>query len=666
MDVSDKHLANKDRNGDDLVSVLEKFHKDFRKSADNSLRIDKARNEREIDVKKKQTLGAVSNTSISNVTNISSSTKDRSGANVSSVIIPPSKTDKETVDELKNISSTIVKTSQTETSKGKTILKNSILQAKIIEGAFNYIKDFFLGGVTDTDRIVHAINNVEQAVLNEDKIILDERSQFQKFTESMPDSSVIKQVSKSIPKEGNLTEKITTLISALTKNGGSAVSGFVDNVKGAGASVTDTKGKSKGGGSVIGDFIESIMDTFSTISDDPKVKKKTKESASGVASMFAKYMEDGVDSVLGSKLLNKKSGFLGAVALFGDSADFAMSTAILNPLKTLKLAYRTFSKSLGVLVDRPLLQGIALSTSMFGGLGGALATFLLPLAKVVRPLTKELPSLGDAFSAARSKIADAYKGTKDFLTKHAGSMLKHMKKALGKKFLMAGVFLGGLGSMMLGVMGTMMVAASAIWAGIVAAAIAAFPFIVGGLIIAAILGIGYYIYKNWDKVKAKWHEYMVQPVIDFMISSVEKFKTLKEKITDAITGFFKSILDGARTAIEMLPFGDKIATGLFGEKKVVEPIADKFSPTVMGSAKGNTGQTVISKDNSQVISGKSEIIRDKTIIKENNEDNKKMMKNLDSTLKELSGNMNRQQQPIAPVPQSNVDDLGTLLVTMGG
>jgi len=48
------------------------------------------------------------------------------------------------------------------------------------------------------------------------------------------------------------------------------------------------------------------------------------------------------------------------------------------------------------------------------------------------------------------------------------------------------------------------------------------------------------------------------------------------------------------------------------------------------------------------------------------DENTKMMKKLDKTLQELSRNMNNQQQPATPVPQSNVDDLGTLLVTMGG
>ena len=645
MTISNKNLTDKDRDTDKMVSVLEKFHKDFKETTNKSLRIDKARNERELDERKRQTLGSVSNTSISNVTNISRTAKDRSGASMRSMVIP-SKTDKETVDELKGINKTIVTTSEKESKKGKSVLKNSILQARVLEAGFNIVKDFFFGGVTDTDRIVNAVNNVEQAIVKGDKIVLDERSKFQKFAERLPDSSVIKSASKTIPTKGTTGERIAGAIGS---------------------------GSAAMGGSVTG-FIDSIMDSFASADKDPKVKKSTEEATGNMASMIMDFMNKGMGKVLGAELLNKKSGFLGAMALFGSSTDFAMSTAILNPMKTLKLAYMGFSKSLGVLVDRPLLQGIALSTTTFGGLAGALSTVLLPLAKIIRPLTRDLPSLGDAFKAARSNIADALKGTKDFLTEHTGKMLGKFRKSMGKKFIMAGVLMGMLGAKMLGIMGTVMAAATAVWAGIVAASIAALPFIIGGLIVAAIVGIGYLVYKNWSKISASWNEYIVQPIVDFMISAVDKFKSLKETITGAITGFFGSILDGARTAIEMLPFGDTISNKLFGEKKasseetsVVAPMVNEFKPTIMNAAaKQESNQTIISNDNSQNIKSQPEIIRTQMVVKENNEDNKKVMKKLDVTLKELSRNMNNQQQPVAAVPQSNVDDLGTLLVTMGG
>jgi len=683
MTVSVDNLEKKGRNADSLLSVLEKFHKDFKKSTADSLRINKARNEREIDVKKRETLGTVSNTSISNVTNISNTSRDRSGASVTSVIIPEKRVDnKEVISELKGISKNIITSSEKDTKKSKTIFKNSILQARILEGGFNYVKDFFFGGASDTDRIVNAVNNVEQAILEEDKIILDERSKFQKIAEKLPDEDIVKQVSKTIPTAGTVSEKIFKAVSSnigdipvgdipVGEKVRQPVSPKVSSVKGEKVKQTVSSAV-EGSKDIIGRFMDVISNALSSSAKDPKVKKSAEKGSDNIASMFVDTLDKGITKVLGASLLNKKTGFLGAVALFGSSADFGLSTAILNPLKTLKIGYKTFKVALGALVDRPLLQGIALSATTFGTLGAALSTVLLPLAKIIRPLTKELPSLGDAFTATRSKIAEAFKGTKEFLSKSTSTMLNKFKKSMGKKFLIAGVFMGAMGAKMLGIMGTVMVAASALWAGIVAVAIAAWPFIVGGLIIAAVVGIGYYIYKNWDKVKAKWHEYIVQPVIDFMFTAVDKFKTLKEKITGAISGFFDSILSGARTAIEMLPFGDKIANKVFGEKKtetedksVVTPVANELTPTIISSVKDRPAPTVISKDSSQVMKGKTEIIRDKTIIKENNEDNKKLMKNLDKTLKELSVNVNRQQQPITPIPQSNVDDLGTLLVTMG-
>jgi len=633
--VSNNILSNKGSDTEEMVSVLKKFHKDFKESNNKSLLINKARNEREIDEKKRQKLGNITNTSVTNVSNI---TKDKSGSSISSIIIPATKGDVEVISELKGINKTIIKSGEKESKNSKSVFKNSILQARVLEGGFNFFKDFLFAGASDTDRIVNSVNNVEQAILKGDKIVLDERSKFQKIAETLIKSSILGKAGTTSPTAGTGTSN-------------SVISGFINSIMdqfetsptaGTVAEKITPTSPTAGTGtsnSVISGFINSIMDQFETSSKDPKVKKSSEKASTNIAEGFVDMLDKGITGILGSSLLNKKSGFLGAVALFGSSTDFALSTAILNPLKTFKLAYVGFKKSLGLLVDRPLLQGIALATSTFGAFGGVIATVLLPLSKIIRPLTKELPSLGDAFGMMRDKITDTTKGLK----KGVGNMLSKFTKFMGKKFIITGVIMGALGAKMLGIMGTVMVTASALWAGIVATVIAAWPFIVGGLIVAGIVGIGYYIYKQWSTIKESWNEYIVQPIVDFMISAVDKFKSLKETITNAVSGFFDSIISGARSAIEVLPYGEKLASSLFGEKAPVE-----------------------SSDKSQTLISSPEMIKERTIIKENNEEDKKAMKKLNKTLDELSVNINRQQQPVTPVPQSNLDDLGTYLVTLGG
>lgn len=628
MTVSNKQLRDKDKESEELISVIKKFHKDFAESSHKSLRIDKARNEREIDDKKRQTLGDISNTSISNVTNISNLASDRSGGNISSIVIPTKKTDIQVVDELKGINKTIVKTSSSETKKDKSILKNSILQARVLEAGFSYVKDFFFGGASDTDRIVNAVNNVEQAIIKGDKIILDERSNFQKVAESLPDNNLIKSISKSIPTSGGIGSKILGGISATSDKVAS------DKSSPDGFNIKET----------VGGVVSSFINMFEMADKDPKVKKQSKDATSNISSMFVDMLDKGMTGVLGANFLSKKSGFLGAIALFGSSSDLALSTAILNPLKSLKLGYKALKTSMAIMVDRPYLQGVALASSAFGTFGGVFAATILPLAKVIRPLTKDLPTLSDAFLKTREIIKDSLTSTKDFLVEHTGGMLKRMKKSLGKKFIIMGVIMGGLGAKMLGIMGTIMVAASAVWAGIVATAIAALPFIIGGLILAAVVGIGYLIYKKWGTIKAKWNEYVAEPFMGMVDTVVEKFKSIKATISNAVSGFFDAIVSTARTAVEMLPFGKSIATEIFGEKKQ---------------------ETIKSSDTSQVAKI-VDVMKTPQLTKEDNVETQKTMKSLDKTLKEMSRNMNRRPPPQPTVPQSNLDDLSTVIVTMGG
>lgn len=665
--ATDKKLYDEGKNsGNDLHSLLRQFHRDFKMRSERILEYMKAENQREIETLKRQKLSNITSniSNISNVTNVSQVGKSQDSV-IKSIIIPASKeSNKDVRKDLQQINSTIITQSKEDVKKNKSIFKNSIIQARIAEGSFKYIKDFVFSGPSQNKLLINAVENVERAIRGEEKVIIDGVSRFQQFAEGLKGEgeavTFIKKFAKAIPTSGSGFEQLVEGIQAAA----SGTVGILKNVQGRYKSAGSVKGAVMEGGK---DFVSTAQNVINSLLSaisgevkkeapkDGKVKKTAQKGSTSIADLIIAGINTALTATIGAKLFKKKYGFLGAVALFGNEMDFAISTALTNPIKTFKLAMFSFKTGLDVIINRPYLQGIAASTALFGKYGGAIATVLIPIGKLLRPLFLEIPSLGDGlkslkerFSSFGGKLKETSSEFKDIISKFGtsmkeklvdiqgifaegiGSMLDKIKKKTGMLFLKAGVFLGIKGATMIGIMGT-----------ITSAAIAGLPFLIGGLIVAAVVGIGYFVYKKWDSVKEAWHDYIVEPIMGIIDSITQTFTEIKDKITSTVGGFFTNI------------FGDKTSD------ESITATADKASKNV----KDKTITTITATDKTQQGNAVKEYNRIQGILTRTPEQHEERSKEMLSTMKDTLAELRKQKIPPPLIPPANIDDVATYIVT---
>jgi hypothetical protein len=314
------------------------------------------------------------------------------------------------------------------------------------------------------------------------------------------------------------------------------------------------------------DFMVSGKDSMGTAAKnvagsvlDAMNSNGVKSKATSTGEKFSGSFVDIIDKLMGGALTNKfvksKSATLGATVLFGSMFDNMLAGSIMRPLDAIKFSMKGALTLTSALINNPLYSTIPLMTSQFGLAGGAVALFM----KTFKPFTylfgsdlkdlgKDLGSVfGGMFKKIKKSSGEYLESLGDSVSKLKG-FGKAFKKKMGKTMLGLGVWLGIKGTAMLGVMGTIMTVG-----------MAALPYILGAAAVAAIGFAGKWIYDNWDTVKEKWTEFVVDPFISMVTGIASSISSKVTEVKDSIVNIFTSIFEGVikslTDAVKSLPYG---------------------------------------------------------------------------------------------------------------
>jgi len=658
-------FSEKDRNATDteLLAVMQRFHKDFKDKSDRDHKIAKKSDLRDSDRRKRETLGSTANKSVAS--KISASVNARETAKAyKSVVIPSTKqSTRELGKDLKSIDKTIRKTAKEDRKKNKSIFKSALLQAKIIEGVFNLGKKIIFGGASDTDKVINAINNVERAIRKQKSVELDTRKNYERAMGGESISSIFSGAGAAKGKAKEVGEGIVGIISSI----------FSD--MGSGGTSASTSGAKEGIDNIIEMFTGMFADSTKNAKKSKNAKKtegNIKGALDGVFDFIGDMFGKGTDKLVNSKFAKNKVAFLGAMTLFADGADTAASAAILHPWKSFKLAMKTFKGSLAVLANRPLLQGVAMMTTAFGGLGGVLSLVLIPAIKLLRPLTKDIKISSFGIGDGLSRISEGLSGVKDSIVGYASDLKKRAGKqiqktlrkmvssvvssflsmyissekfrnftnlatyhtlrtiAYAKAYMMIAQdkFKKGIdkmkektGSMFikigawLGVKATlMMTVMGSVWA----VAMAALPFLLVPAIVVGLGMIGKWVYDNWVTIADKWNEWIVTPVVSWFVGMgttiAEKISEVKTLIGETIAGMFTWIKDKARSASEFV-IGKTLTNQIFGGKDTTQNalVGSEITKPIADRIDINKGNALESKKTNDLLSRIADLLENQTI-----------------------------------------------------
>lgn len=574
---------------EELVSVMSKFHKDFRNRSEKMLGYMKYQHDTLLEQTKRAKLSSVSNISnisTTNISNINNAATTNLVKPLTKQMVESNDVNKEKLDKLTKATEVQTQEGQKQHKESKSLFKNAMFQMRIFDAVVDSIK-MLLRGPSATERIVNAVNNVENAVLKKARVDLDERSVIQKLIEG----------------ENGILDLFPEL-----KNAMSAVNIDAEGFKGNIETVFNTfKTYAKGGISSIktttGDLFSNITDMLSKGDVKKKVEKSGKEFSFNLMSVLDKMMGKAMN-----EQFTKSKGFtFSSLFLFGDATNAALSTGLMKPLDTLTLAAKGFKFALLNGIRRPLYQTIPVLTERFGAMGIGIGLFL----KALRPLdyfftveftqvfkdfgktvkgtfgiikkatiwlAKDMISpLTDGFKKIRrvsTKIKESATGLFtnifDTIKEKSEGWTKPFKKKMGKTMLGLGAWLGLKGVGMLGIMGTIMTVG-----------MAALPVIIGAAVVSAITAAGLYIYNNWDTVKEKWYEYVVYPFTDMLWNLSQtignKVTEIKTKISSTFTSIFTyikdAIINGARA---ILP--DSVVNSVFGATTTATDVTGSVVP----------------------------------------------------------------------------------------
>jgi len=445
--------------------------------------------------------------------------------------------------------------------------------------------------------------------------------------------------------------------------------------------------------SKISDQTSLINNTLESIGKGNKVKAKTvtpeqeekilKPKKRKPVEAFPEPEEvdgDVIDPSLTKKIGSKISQSIGKsinsaisnIPIFGDIVDFvaqsldtSFTEILTSPFQVLKKAGGKLKDNLSSAMNDPIKDTISEINETKGPLQAIAAIPKLLLLKLVKPLFgKQKGSVTDVIECSGENIEDGLdkigkktekksKKTFSFLGTGMGLGLFKMGKKVRNKIIKTFTFLGIAMAFGLNIM-----------AAIVSFAIAALPFVIGALLVAAAIGIGVLVFKNWDKVKSMWNKFIVEPILNFftdMGNTIGNFWTknvsdplinMFSGLGDSISGIFKNLGDMIDNAIRALPFGDKIADNLFGEESSAKD----------NSNKKERGEVAIDKTQLQQESVRVEKTNSKLETSEVQLSDEFRQALVDIKMAVREGN--KQTVVPAPAPASDIEDLGTLLATV--
>lgn len=588
--------------GSDIESIVRKFNKDFVKKTNTIIDHLKFSKEKQIEFSKRARLRTIAQPQVpsSRVVGRNQTLATRSIDGVSTVQV---------VKELQQVNKQLGIQKKAFVTDGKIQKKNlrsGIIQAKIIQTVLGKAKSFFIDGPSIAVQQLNAIQNVERAILGQDPVRLDTRNLFEKILDNAitNNKTVGKIFDNSVTSEEAQT-KLADIVAGKVKPVGTAgVSGVAGKVSEKVSSLRGVGFNKDRAAAFFSKFSDTISDTIKNMK--LPINKEVEEKIKGTASSFATSLNDGVAAFIDKNFSKGKSiakqGAIGvAFATFADIFDIGFSKVITNPVKTLKMASKTFKFAMNNFMDASTEGRFITAATLFGTLPGLVLTGLNPVLKTFRFM------FGD-----RGTVPEIF---------------KDMKKSMGKRFKKTKKWLALKGAGMISFIGTAMSVAMSFIPVIISAAIAAWPFILGGLIIAAVVGVSYYVYKNWDKVKASFQTYIVDPLVGMF-----------DWVVESISGLFSSIGEKIQSTLRASgSIGSAVADFMFGES-ADESATDK---TQMGQSKVSIEKNII--NNQKQTDNSEEII-------------KQLKKIEDATLKSES-------QAATPPPSSNIEDVATYIVT---
>jgi F0F1-type ATP synthase epsilon subunit len=642
--INDKvRRAGKAVDTDDTESIMKKFHRDFLRRSEKMLDYMKSSNDREIEIKKETTLNNITNKNKTVINNVSNSTSlvaaskttssaiTTSGGSVKGTATADLGVLKEMVKLNTSVDKMVAYIDKNAAKENKKTLVQSLIQAKLLESIWGSIKQFVVDGPSGSMQIVHAVQNVERAIRGEKSTSLDLRSLWQKTVDDLKTTNgVLGELARHIPTQDDLKNKVFKAVdnaitnsfdayNASDKRGGTDIGekiAFIlsESFFGLKSELKNTK--------------DSIVSSLSNKDKQEKLKEATQKLDTGGDFLSFKLrrnkkqekeLKDTADEwierfdwflgkAVNNRLTNSKSGFLTTLGVFGDTWNFSLTSAILHPIKSIKIASKLLKITIKRAVEAPLISMVAAIGTLYGPMAGLASLVILPIAKIIRLFFIDI--------SPKSLL-----GMFKIFGKKMGGMMGKMGKSIG---MMGATAMRGI-----------MV--------LISAAIAAWPIVLGAVIIAAVIGIAYYVYKKWDSIKKAFHDNIVQPIVDTFTAIIDSIKNFFTGIVDSVKGFVRDT------------FGDTVANSLFGEQEGSGETSDKT-----GAQSGGT--TVI--DRTQVHQGGTKI--DKPDIGKmaqaapSNDEFREMNK----TLKESLGNIgNVANRAPAPLPAPNIDDVATYIIT---
>lgn len=599
-------------NNEDLETIMSRFHKDFRNRSEKMLDFMEFRHNLLMDQAKRSKLSSVSNVSTTNISNVQNvqQTSKSIAKTISQSMMSEDGGQSKQLKELTEVSKEGISKSEKQHKESKSIFKSSLFQMRMVDKGIEFMSSL-VSGPSDTMRVVNAVNNVENAILGQQRVALDERSILQKVVEGE------EGVLAMFPKIEAAMNGMNIDASKIEESIGSAFHMFTGFAKKGVGAIKDTAGN----------VFDKMTDGATAKGAMKKAEGAGSSIASAIISMFAKTSSGIVESEL---VKSKYTSFLSAF-LFGDLQSMLTTSAVIKPIEMIKGTFWSIKKGADLIVNHPLHQTLPLLAHQFGIAGAAIAI----VGKTLKPFvatTSFINSIPDRLSKrlkkGKSVVSEKFSGLMGTIRDKLDEWKKPFKKKMGKAMLGMGAWLGLKGVTMLGIMGTIMTIG-----------MAAMPFIIKGIIISAIVGAGALVYKNWDKITASLNENIVTPFVGWFTSISEtvsaKIQSVKETVKNAFSSIFDFLKQAIVSGIKKLPFGEKIASSFVGDGE--------------GTAKDISGSVAPSTNLDKVIDN-----RTKAQTEEMNNLQKKQLQTNERMLKVME--KIEQKETPTPLPSRDIDD----------
>lgn len=285
---------------------------------------------------------------------------------------------------------------------------------------------------------------------------------------------------------------------------------------------------------------------------------------------------------------------------------------------------------------RMRVQLINFKKSFLTGISNAFSAIKGTIGKKMAELGRFLLAKGGIFAALATVGSFLFSGIKLLFGKVGGFLLTILTKVVWQTLVKGLVFglVRALGSVIVSI----------------GAALVGWPVLLAGAVIGAIVGIGYYVYKNWDTIKAKFKEYIADPIVKFVDSIFSPIKEAFTTIIDKIEAFVREYI------------GDTIGDFIFGEKQTVSIPEESISGESKNDSQTKTSNPIAS-DKTQEMIGTTEKMNKLRSLE--NPDSSAFSTELMDFLKSMKNGNTAPRDGNNISAASNIDDLGTLIATMG-